>query len=196
MTGDRIAEAAWYYAQGGQQAGPVTLDALRGLVSSGGLRAGELVWTDGMPQWSPAGEVPALAESFASAPPSQSPPPLPSPGVAAPYSGAYGQGVPLSYQGAPPPGYAGGPGIGDDAGMRWLIPVGRSGWAIAAGYLGLFSFLVLPAPIALVVSIIAIRDIRAHPHRHGMGRAIFGLVMGILGTLWLAVMAVSLAVSA
>lgn len=66
--------------------------------------------------------------------------------------------------------------------MRMLIPVGRSGWAIAAGYLGLFSFLILPAPIALITGILAIRDIRSHPDRHGMGRAIFGIVMGVLGT--------------
>jgi len=76
--------------------------------------------------------------------------------------------------------------LGDDAGIRLLLPVGRSGWAIAAGYLGLFSLVLLPAPIALLVSIIAIRDIRGskssdHP-KHGMGRAIFGLIMGILGT--------------
>ena len=41
--------------------------------------------------------------------------------------------------------------LGDDAGMRLLLPVGRSGWAIAAGYLGLFSLAVIPAPIALVI---------------------------------------------
>ena len=76
--------------------------------------------------------------------------------------------------------------LGDDAGMRLLLPVGRSGWAIAAGYLGLFSLVVLPAPVALLISIIAIWDIRRsksaeHP-KHGMGRAIFGLIMGMLGT--------------
>jgi hypothetical protein len=70
--------------------------------------------------------------------------------------------------------------------MRMLLPVGRSGWAIAAGYLGLFSLLVVPAPLSFVISIIAIWDIQrsksgAHP-KHGMGRAIFGLVMGIAGT--------------
>lgn len=82
-------------------------------------------------------------------------------------------------------------GIGDDAGMRLLIPVGRSGWAIAAGYLGLFSFVLIPAPVSLIVSIIAIRDIRrsrgAAKVKRGMGRAVFGLVMGILGTLALVV---------
>lgn len=85
--------------------------------------------------------------------------------------------------------------LGDNAGMRLLLPVGRSGWAIAAGYLGLFSLVVFPAPLALVISIVAIWDIRKsksseHP-KHGMGRAIFGLIMGILGTailllIWLA----------
>lgn len=86
-------------------------------------------------------------------------------------------------------------GIGDDAGIRFLIPVGRSGWAIAAGYLGLFSLVLIPAPISVIVSIIAIRDIRRSKLtakvKHGMGRAIFGLVMGILGTLALGVIVVS-----
>ena len=72
--------------------------------------------------------------------------------------------------------------LGDDAGVRWLLPVGRSGWAIAAGYLGLFAFLILPAPLALLAGILAVRDIRRRPGIHGMGRAIFGIVIGALGT--------------
>ena len=71
--------------------------------------------------------------------------------------------------------------------MRMLLPVGRSGWAIAAGYVGLFSVLLCPAPIAIVLSLIAISHVRGHPDRHGMGRAVFGLVMGILGTIVLIV---------
>ena len=70
-----------------------------------------------------------------------------------------------------------------------ILPVGRSGWAIAAGYLGLFALVVLPAPLALLISIIAIWDIRrsrSWPHpKHGMGRAIFGLITGLLGTAFL-----------
>ncbi len=76
--------------------------------------------------------------------------------------------------------------LGDDLGMRMLLPVGRSGWAIAAGYLGLFGLLVVPTPLALITGILAVRDIKksagtANP-KHGMGRAIFGLVVGVLGT--------------
>ena len=85
-----------------------------------------------------------------------------------------------------PPGQQPLPPLGDDAGMRLLLPVGRSGWAIAAGYLGLFALVIIPAPLALIVSIIAIRDIRKSSNtatpKHGMGRAIFGLIVGFIGT--------------
>jgi hypothetical protein len=72
--------------------------------------------------------------------------------------------------------------IGQNAGIRMLLPVGRSFWAIAAGYMGLFSLLIFPAPFAIILGIVAIIDIRNHPEKHGMGRAIFGIVMGLLGT--------------
>jgi hypothetical protein len=73
--------------------------------------------------------------------------------------------------------------IEDDPMIRMLIPVGRSGWAIAAGYAGLFAALFFPAPLAIVLGIVAIRDIKKNPKKHGMGRAIFGLVSGILFTI-------------
>lgn len=75
--------------------------------------------------------------------------------------------------------------------MKWILPVGRSGWAIAAGYLGLLSFIVLPAPIAVIISIVAIMDLKRHPTRSGWGRAIFGLVAGSLFTILLLVMIVA-----
>ena len=85
--------------------------------------------------------------------------------------------------------------IGQNVGMRMILPVGRSGWAIAAGYLGLFAFVILPAPLALLISIIAIVDIRKHRNdpnpRHGMGRAVFGLITGTLGTVVLVAFLVS-----
>lgn len=171
--------AKWYYARDGHKTGPVDFEALREAIATGGLRAGDLVWTAGMPQWSAAAAVPALAGEFGGA--ASALPPLPPPlALYPPGATAYGQfGAPLAYAGPLPVQ----PGTGPDAGMRWLLPVGRSGWAIAAGYLGLLSVLGCTAPIALVISIIAVRDLRRHPHLHGMGRAIFGLVMGGLGTL-------------
>src|SRR5262249_26728234 len=44
--------------------------------------------------------------------------------------------------------------LGDDPGIRMLLPVGRSGWAIAAGYLGLISVLCIPSPLALIAGIL------------------------------------------
>jgi Domain of unknown function (DUF4190) len=102
-------------------------------------------------------------------------------------------GQPLGH--APPPGYGAvgyPPGyrpqqIGDDAGMRMLLPVGRSGLAILAGYLGLLSCFGFFAPVALLIGILAVRDIKQNPEKHGMGRAIFAIVMGGLGTLGLVI---------
>jgi hypothetical protein len=81
-----------------------------------------------------------------------------------------------------------GAGLGDDALLRMVIPVGRSGWAIAAGYAGLFSLLFVCAPISLILGIIAVVDLRKHPEKHGWGRAIFGLVMGAIFSLIFVVM--------
>lgn len=75
--------------------------------------------------------------------------------------------------------------VDDSAAMRMILPVGRSGWAIASGYLGLFSVLLVFAPFALLTGILAVADIRKHSDKHGMGRAIFGIVMGALGTIGL-----------
>jgi uncharacterized RDD family membrane protein YckC len=70
----------------------------------------------------------------------------------------------------PPP-----PGAG---GASWLAPTNRSGWAIAAGYLGLFAVLMVPAPFALVAGVLALREIGEKPGLGGRGRAVFGIVMG------------------
>jgi hypothetical protein len=79
------------------------------------------------------------------------------------------------------------------AGMRMLMPVGRSGWAIAAGYAGLFGLTVILAPIALVLGIVAMFDLKRNPKKHGWGRAVFGTVIGVLGTGLLIFVLISLA---
>jgi uncharacterized protein DUF4190 len=75
--------------------------------------------------------------------------------------------------------------LGQDPAFRMLLPVGRSIWAILAGYLGLLSPLFVFAPFAVLCGVMGIIDIKAHPDRHGMGRAIFGLVMGVPFTIFL-----------
>jgi DNA-directed RNA polymerase subunit RPC12/RpoP len=81
------------------------------------------------------------------------------------------------------------------AGLGLILPVNISGWAIAAGYLGLISVLLVPAPFAVVTGILAIRDIRAHSGKHGMARAIFGIIAGSLGTLLLLLMILGLVIA-
>ncbi len=70
-----------------------------------------------------------------------------------------------------------------DAGLAYILPIGRSAWAIAAGYLALVSVLIVPAPFALGCGVMALRDIRKDPKKTGKPRAILGIVMGGLGTL-------------
>jgi hypothetical protein len=84
------------------------------------------------------------------------------------------------------------PQIEDTAAMRMLLPVGRSLWAIAAGYAGLFALLFVPAPLALVLGIAAVVHIRRHPGLHGMGRAVFAIVMGAVFSLPLLLFVIAL----
>ena len=78
-----------------------------------------------------------------------------------------------------------GPGAAShDAGMRMLLPVGRTGLSMAAGYVGLGALLIFPlAPVAIVLGVLAVRDIQRRPGTHGMGRAIFAIVVGALVSL-------------
>jgi hypothetical protein len=50
----------WYYAQDGQQAGPVSAEQLQRLARSGRIRDTDLVWREGLPQWIQARSVGGL----------------------------------------------------------------------------------------------------------------------------------------
>lgn len=85
----------------------------------------------------------------------------------------------------------------DDAALRLLIPIGRSAYAIAAGYAGLLSLgLCFLGPIAVLLGILAIHDLRRNPQLTGMPRAITGIILGVVGTLGLAAGVVAYVVSA
>lgn len=80
---------------------------------------------------------------------------------------------------------------GDDLLLRLAIPVGRSGIAILAGYLGIFSVVPFVGILSLIVGILALRDIRNHPEKHGRGRAYFAIIMGVVFSLLYAIVFLS-----
>jgi membrane protease subunit (stomatin/prohibitin family) len=60
---------SFFIAINGQQQGPLNLDQLKASVSQGQLNRDTLVWKQGMPAWTKAGEVTELSGLFGSAPP-------------------------------------------------------------------------------------------------------------------------------
>ena len=50
----------WFYAKQGKQLGPVPVEQLQKAIANGEVQLTELVWTEGMPQWTPAGHVKEL----------------------------------------------------------------------------------------------------------------------------------------
>ncbi len=65
-----LPQAAQFYAAiGGQQAGPFDVNQLRQMAASGNLTRETLIWKQGMPQWTPAGSVPEVAQVFGHVPP-------------------------------------------------------------------------------------------------------------------------------
>ena len=55
------AEPIWYFARESRQHGPVPVDVIHQMLSRGELSTTDLVWCEGMTQWTAAGRVPALA---------------------------------------------------------------------------------------------------------------------------------------
>lgn len=165
-----IANAAnpWMVARNGKQSGPFHLAQLQEMSQRGELLRDDLLWSQGLPNWIAASQHPLLFRTEVNGVPM--PPPLPAmPG--------YAQQAPRD--------------LGQDAGMRVLLPVGRSGWAIAAGYLGLFSVLGIFGPFALICGIMALREMKRKPQLHGAGRAWFGIIMGLLGSAMIVVILIA-----
>lgn len=74
----------------------------------------------------------------------------------------------------------------ENAAIRMILPVGRSCLSLIAGYLGLLSLIPGIGVLSIVVGLLAIRDIKSHPEKHGLGRAWFGVVAGGISLLfWL-----------
>lgn len=147
----------WYYSKSGTQHGPVTQAELQAKISSGEVAVSELVWKDGMPDWTPASRLPEFASS------SQIPLPSADPATVSPYapptSPVLQPPYPGHYQATP-----------------------TSGLAIASlvcGILSLTTCLLLPGIPAVICGHMALSNIKdSHSTISGRGMAIAGLVMG------------------
>ncbi len=69
-----MANEQWYYTQTGAKAGPVAGSALKRLAVAGSLKPTDMVWREGMQEWTPASRVKGL---FPEAAMSTVPPPVP-----------------------------------------------------------------------------------------------------------------------
>lgn len=69
LLGEVMSAEDWHVAVGGTVYGPFSIDRLRDEIASNNLRRDHLVWSEGMPDWTKAGDVRALFSVI--------PPPLP-----------------------------------------------------------------------------------------------------------------------
>ncbi|MDB5304877.1 MAG: antifreeze protein [Phycisphaerales bacterium] len=159
----------WYYSQGGQQLGPVSEAQLQQMKATGQVGPTDLVWSEGMIDWLPVGQVPQLqgpAAAQPAAPPMAQPAaPLPgqwsAQGTFHPQHGAYQQ------PGYAQPGYGGySTGVGGQS-QQTLAIVG-------------FVFSIVFPIVGLILSIIALNGMKNSGNNEGKGFATAGLVISLI----------------
>jgi hypothetical protein len=149
--------ADWFYAQGTTQRGPVDLNFLLDALRSGTLNSNDLVWRDGMAQWTAAGQVPELAGAVQ--------PPMQPTGFGSPSAPAMA------------------PAMAQPFGLPYYPPApsphsGLATTSMVLGILGLCCFGFLTAIPALICGIIALNGMKRTGDARGKGMAITGVVLG------------------
>jgi hypothetical protein len=184
----------WYLAHDGQQVGPYDEATVRSWVDAGQLPADTMAWAPGAAGWTPVAAALRVPAAVTPTMPGGSgwstswTEPGQHPATAGPHPAAVataGTGAPGGFGAPAGTGAPGGFGAKGSV-AHWLLPTGRSGLAVAAGYLGLLSLIPIIAPFSVGVGVAAVVHLRRNPSRGGRGRAWFGVVAGALGTLFLA----------
>jgi hypothetical protein len=159
-----MAEGLWYYSQGGQQAGPVTLDQIRQMAGAGQITPQDLVWREGMAQWQPLASIPELAgASPAAFPPPYSTPYSPQAGMypTAPYPQAPGQGT---------------NGLAITGFVISLVSVPCCGFGFILG------------PVGAILGYVALGQMKRSGNPKGHGLAVAAIIIGIIMFLISAIM--------
>jgi hypothetical protein len=152
----------WYYSQGGQQLGPVSEVQLLQWRTAGRFGPNDLVWSEGMTDWVPAGQVPQLQ---AHAPVAQAPTPV---------QGQWGA------QASPNPQFGASPQVGyaQPAYGGYLSPQGGQSQQSLAIVGFVFSLLV--PIVGLIISIVALNAMKTHGNYEGKGFATAGLIISLI----------------
>ena len=154
----------WYYAKNNRQEGPVPGEALRAMIGSGEVAPTDLVWREGMAEWSPAGEVTELTGDGSG---QTIPIPAPSGGSQIP------QAVPPVWQIAP----TGPPPTNSMAIISMICGI------IGMSAPCLCGIPVIASIVAIIMGHIARGEIRnAGGTQGGGGMALAGLILGYVGT--------------
>ncbi|MDA7887845.1 GYF domain-containing protein [Akkermansiaceae bacterium] len=165
--------AQWYYGKEGQQYGPIDETALRAKIATGEIGKNDLIWSEGMVEWTPLNQISEFSAS-------------PSETAAVAPAEQYQSSNPSSPY-APPVANPVAPVIG---GVQLAPPT--SGLAIASMVCGILSIffcfcggMLLGIP-AVICGHMAMKqtgsDVDGGPPRMGgRGMAIAGLVMGYIG---------------
>lgn len=124
----------WYYTRQGQRFGPLSIEQMRQLALAGQLQQADLVWTEGMSEWTPAGR---FAQLFAPAPASPA-----APAAAAPPGTPAGPAVP-----APAPAQGGG-------GLLDALDVSFSRFVTTVIVRWLWILYLILAPVAFFLSVL------------------------------------------
>ncbi|HWE97858.1 MAG TPA: GYF domain-containing protein [Tepidisphaeraceae bacterium] len=158
----------WYYSQGGQQLGPVSEEQLLQWRATGRIGPNDLVWSEGMTDWLPAGQVPRLQTHPAGGPaaPVAQPP--------APVQGQWGA------QASAGPQYGANPQLGytqPNYGGYRSPQGGQSQQSLAI--VGFVFSLIVPI-VGLIISIVALNAMKTHGNYEGKGFATAGLVISLI----------------
>jgi hypothetical protein len=67
----------------------------------------------------------------------------------------------------------------------------KATWALVCGIAGLIVFALLFSTVAIALGVVAKNEIDRDPHLHGQGKAIAGIVLGVIGLVLFAVIVVA-----
>lgn len=182
----------WYYAKHGKQEGPVSLAALRDKFKSGEISPTDLVWKEGMAEWTAASNVPEVSAPDPS-PSAPASPPTPQ-GESAASGGLPGLGSPSAPVPAPSSEGGGGPVVVSDAELglppagSMSTPPGTPALATASLVCGILAICLVCCGLGPFVGIAAVvcghmqmaRYKRNPEDETGKGLVIAGLVTGYL----------------